>query len=204
VTESAARTESAPDPAQMHAGALVFAIAGSLWGLYGGYSLRHAAGFWPLAVVVLAGAGVFAAWSSLRGRLAGRSGSESARDAGEGRAFTLVNIAQGIAIFVALQVCTNLHAAEYFPVAFSAIVGLHFVALAPVFRSGFHAVLGGLMCLFAVWVTLALPKFVPAAAAGGSATFAWGCALGLGNAALLWGAAGLRLRAIRACLAAGN
>jgi hypothetical protein len=188
----------------MHSGALVFAVAGSLWGLYGGYSLRHAAGFWPLAVVALAGAGIFAAWSSLRGRLAGRVATESARDAGEGRAFTLVNIAQGIAIFVAVQVCHNLHAAEYFPVAFGAIVGLHFVALAPVFRSGFHAALGGLMCLVAALVVLALPKVVPASAAGGPPTFVWGCALGLGYAVLLWGATGLRLRALRACLAAGN
>jgi hypothetical protein len=180
----------------------VFAIAGTAWGIYGGYSLRHIAGGWALGVVVLAGMGVFAAWSSLRARLARLepvelAGAARERDERAARWFNLVNVVQGVAIFMAVQVCANLHASEFFPVAVAVIVGLHFVAIAPVFRSRFHAVFGVCMCLWAALVVVAAPKFLDAAGPDGQRTFAWGGLLGLGNALLLWGAAGWRLRSLR-------
>jgi hypothetical protein len=111
-----------------------------------------------------------------------------------------VNVVQGVAIFMAVQVCENLHAREYFPVAVAVIVGLHFVAIAPVFRSRFHVLLGACMCLGAALTVLAAPKFLDAAGADGQRTFVWGCLLGIGNAFLLWGAAGWRLGGLRAGL----
>ena len=190
---------------QQRSGALVFSIAGTAWGIYGGYSLRHAAGLWALGAMLVMAAGVFAAWSSQRARLARLEPVEPdaaarERDARAARWFNLVNVVQGVSIFMAVQVCANLHASEFFPVAVAVIVGLHFIAIAPVFRSRFHAVLGACMCLVAALVVLAAPKFLDAAGPDGQRTFAWGCLLGLGNAFLLWSAAGWRLRGLRAGL----
>ena len=184
--------------AKMRSGALVFSIAGAAWGIYGGYSLRHTAGWWPLGAVVLIATAVFAAWSSLRARLArlapvAPDAAARERDERAARWFNIVNAVQGFAILVAVQVCANLHASEFFPVAFSVIVGLHFVALAPVFHSRFHAVFGVCMCLWAALVVLTAPKFLDAAGPDGQRTFVWACLLGLGNAFLLWGAAAWRL-----------
>ena len=88
--------------------------------------------------------------------------------------------------------------------AFAIIVGLHFVALGPVFRSRFHAILGVLMCLLSVGVVLALPRYTASAAPDAPPTFVWACAIGLGNAVLLLGAALVRMRGVQAGLDASG
>ena len=76
------------------------------------------------------------------------------------------------------------------------IVGLHFLALAPFFRSRSHAIIGVTMCLMAGAVMVGLPQRTAARTEG---MFLWGVALGIGNAILLWTSALRRVvSAIRA------
>jgi len=62
-----------------------------------------------------------------------------------------------------------------------------FFALWPVFRDLSLLVVGTLICALAIAAMLTIP-----AHAGG--LFLWGCGIGLGNAAILWTSAALRLR----------
>ena len=102
--------------------------------------------------------------------------------------FGIVNAVQGVAIFLAVQVCNNLHFPEYFLPVVALIVGLHFVALAPVLRTSFHLALGTVMCLLAVVTMVVVPKPL------------WAVVFGLGNGLILWGSAALRLRRVQGAL----
>ncbi len=91
--------------------------------------------------------------------------------------FNWVNIGQGIAIFLALNVANNIGRPEWFIPAFIFVVGLHFIPLAPVFKAPRHYVVGFALMLLAV--------AYPFLAKGGAADPV-GC---LGTGLILWASA---------------
>lgn len=179
------------DRASARSGATIFTIAGSLWTAYGVHAAA-AGTIWLGAGAAVLGLGLLAACVFPRETPVAPDPSAAARQEREGKAFGIVNAVQGVAIFVAAQVCHNLRVEAYFPAVFGGIVGLHFLALEPVFRARFHGALGALMCLFCLGVTLFAPKAI------------WGVSVGFGNGALLWLAATARLVSARAFPAIGK
>ena len=174
---------------------IIFSIAGSLWLVFGAYLLNILA---ISVVLVLAGCGLVWAILSIRAKTddvasAPVSAEEQKRNDWASRRFNMVNIAQGVAIFLAVQVWNNLHAAEYLAPTIAVIVGLHFIALAPAFSpagsySKPHLAAGIAMCVIAVVTVVAAPKH------SASGLYLWGVILGFANGALLWGNAAARLR----------
>jgi hypothetical protein len=68
----------------------------------------------------------------------------------EKRIFNIVNIAQGVAIFLAANIAKNIGHPEWFVPAFIFIVGAHFIPLAKVFHSRRHTVIGVAMMVWAL------------------------------------------------------
>ena len=188
-------------------GALIFTIAGSLWAALGLYSLKHRGQPWALIFLSLLALSLLGFAISLRSRAQKLppdppSPEMEKHQAWAGKRFTVVNVVQGVAIFLAVQVCNNLHAPEYFWPVGSVIVGLHFIALAPVYRSQFHRIVGALMCLLALITVFAFPKYSASALGAAAPLFIWGALLGFGNAFLLWISATTRLLAVSKSLRA--
>jgi hypothetical protein len=93
------------------------------------------------------------------------------------KVFNWVNIGQGIAIFLALNVANNIGHPEWFILAFIFVVGAHFIPLAPVFKAPRHYVVGVALIVLA----LAYPFL-----AKGGAADPVGC---LGTGLILWASA---------------
>lgn len=111
-----------------------------MWAAYGVHALHGWGQPYPVGGVVLAVMALVAAL--LRVRREARpaappslSVAEQQRDAKEGRVFAWVNARQGVAIFLMVQVCINLHHPEYIAPLFALIVGLYFFVLAPAMRA---------------------------------------------------------------------
>ena len=167
---------------------MIFTIAGAIWGAIGVYSMKgpEQRFLWiGLAIAALALlAAVFFLRSVVNKESAPPTPELASQEAKESRIFAIVNGAQGIAIFIAVQVWTNLHRPEFLVPTVAIIVGLHFLALGPFFRSRSHIVIGITMCLMAIIVMVVIPQSTAAARPEGMAP--WGVALGIGNAVLLW------------------
>ncbi|HUI84146.1 MAG TPA: hypothetical protein VL240_07980 [Candidatus Binatia bacterium] len=73
-----------------------------------------------------------------------------------GRAFGIIFAAEGLLIFVAVNVLNNLHREQYVLTAIAAIVGLHFLPLARLYRFPLYYAVGVLMVLDG-FASLALP-----------------------------------------------
>ncbi|HEV2405191.1 MAG TPA: hypothetical protein VGR88_07050 [Ktedonobacterales bacterium] len=108
-------------------------------------------------------------------------------DPREGRAFVWINAIQWTAIFAAGYLCGHFHWDSYFPSVVTAIVGLHFYALAPVFRNPLHYGTGTALVIWAV----AAPALLPADHIQGFTTMGTGVLLWIG--ALVTLARGLTL-----------
>src|ERR1700704_1190243 len=97
-------------------GAFIFAIAGGLWGAYGAYALRRA--IW-LPVIPAAIGVLMVVASTMLEKTVNRLPDEPAppeiarADARARKTFIVVNIAQGVAIFLAVQIWFNLHKPEF-------------------------------------------------------------------------------------------
>lgn len=175
---------------QALSGATIFSIAGGLWAAYGAYVFGGRAEFWLIGAAAAVSAFMLVVLSKLKQRVvqlpADRPVVDTGkRDAKARRAFIVVNIAQGLAIFAAVQVCYNLHTPEYLAPAISVIVGIHFMALAGAFETQSHWTVGGLMCVLTVGTVLA------------SADHGlWGIAIGVGNAAILWASGVARIQRV--------
>lgn len=172
-------------------GAFIFAMAGGAWGLYGVYALHESV--WLLAVPVVIAALEVLGSMKLERRVNALpdeavSPERQHRDARARKIFVGVNVAQGIAIFVAVQVAFNLHQPEYLAPAIALIVGLHFFALARPMELPSHWMVGGLMCLIAVGTVAAVPQEN------------WGPVVGLGCAATLWVFSAHRLHEVQSAL----
>jgi len=170
-------------------GALVFATFGSAWGAYGAYSLGRTDRPWLLAIPLVIGMILIMGSTKLQRRVEALpadlpSPEAEQREARGRKLFTVVNIAQALAIFIAVQVWSNLHRPEYLAPTIAVIVGLHFFVLAKPMEFPSYVVVGGLLCLVAVGVPLAAP-------AGD-----WTPLVGLSSAAILWVAALHRLHEV--------
>jgi hypothetical protein len=73
-----------------------------------------------------------------------------------GKIFGLVFAAEGVLIFLAINVLNNLHLGDYAISAIAAIVGLHFLPLARLFRRPMYYVVGTIMTVAAL-ASIAIP-----------------------------------------------
>ena len=175
-------------------GALVFAIFGGAWGAYGVYSLRRTDLPWLLAVPLAITMIMFLALGKYQRKVEAlpdefpAAGAEQ-REARERKMFTIVNAAQAIAIFLAVQVWFNLHRPEYVAPTVAVIVGLHFFALAGPMELPSHRIPGTLLLVLALGTIVAVPSHQ-----------SWGVVVGLGSALILWGCYALRLREVVSAL----
>jgi hypothetical protein len=130
-------------------GAMFFFVFGAVW--LEGWAAKAEAGVPAFAAIgILALALLAVAWSRYRRyapALAREEQTPERRRAG--RVFNIVNAGQWIAIFVLAQVLINLgRGAWIIPMAI-AIIGLHFLPLAHVFKNPPHYVTGVAMVAFA-------------------------------------------------------
>jgi hypothetical protein len=140
-------------------GAMILSFFGTVW--LGGACLQA----WPardamrtaaLTAVAMTGVALFLA--ALRRWRAARALPAAAPDPVEerrrARQFHLINAGQWIAALVAVNVLNNLGLGNWDLPAVIGIVGIHFLALAPVFREPRHYVLGAILILAALMCPL--------------------------------------------------
>ena len=120
---------------------------------------------------------IAAFWQYRRNREAHAAVVETPESKKGKRIFNIVNIAQGVAIFLAVNIVNNIGHPEWFVPVFIFIVGAHFIPLAKVFHSRRHTVTGVAMMVWA----LAYPQLAQAGAADPV-----GC---LGAGLILWASA---------------
>ena len=135
-------------------GAIFFSAFGTLWialALYARESFRPL----PLAwlAMILAVLLAMAIWLI---RQAHRFPTVPNNPA-HGRAFSLINTVQWIAVALTVFTLIRFHFELYIPSAITAIVGLHMFPLARLFHYRPHYVTGGLLCAWAAASALFLP-----------------------------------------------
>ncbi|MZQ86957.1 hypothetical protein GQF01_33085 [Paenibacillus sp. 5J-6] len=97
--------------------------------------------------------------------------------------FGMIFTIEGVAIGVASAICTATnHFNLLFPIM-AIIVGVHFIPLAPLFRTKSHYVTGTLQTLLAIVTLLFVPEH---ATLGGHPVIAWWLVVGFGSALILW------------------
>ncbi|MDQ6787377.1 MAG: hypothetical protein M3033_11280 [Acidobacteriota bacterium] len=188
-------------------GALILTIAGSLWAIYGAWSLRGDGEPWLAIGLILIALCLFSVGFYLRTKVKQlptvvASPALQKRNAWADRMFIIVNVIQGIAMFVAANVLINLKMAEYVAPVIALIVGLHFIPLAFSMRVPRHLVLAGLMCLLALVTMLAVPMYAAGRDSTAQSVFLWGIVVGLGSCVILWSGAILRLWSVRKAILA--
>jgi hypothetical protein len=94
-----------------------------------------------------------AAWVYRQGRLF----TALPNDPAQGRAFSLINAIQWIAVTLTAFTFVRLHLDAYIMSAITAIVGLHMFPLARLFRYRPHYLTGGLLCVWAAASAIFLP-----------------------------------------------
>ena len=173
-------------------GALVFAMFGGAWGAFGLYALgrRDFVLAIPIAITIILTLGLTKLQRKIDALPDERLTLMAAeRDARGRRFFTIVNIAQAIAIFLAVQVWFNLHKPEYLASTVAVIVGLHFIALAGPMEQPSHRIPGALLIALGLGTLAVVP----------SQTL-WPAVVGLGSALILWGCYARRLREVLSAL----
>lgn len=186
-------------------GAVVFTAFGSLWAVFGVWSLgRRGEPFVALILTLAALLLLIVAVKSLlqvsRWPQDALTPEVRARVMRIKRAFKIVNLLQGLAIGAAFTVGFNLHHPEYIPPVIALIVGLHFFALAPILRMRFDYVTGALLCGLALATMFAVPVYANTDGTPAERIFLWGVVNGLGGALVLWLGAFSRLLNVRAAL----
>ena len=176
---------------QALSGATIYAVAGSLWAAFGLYWLGPVAGPWLIAALALIVLGLCLEIVRLRMRVRrlpvhAQSSDEKRREARMGHRFMAVNAMQGVAIFLAVQICANLGVPEYLPPAISLIVGMHFLVLAAILRRPSQWFIGTTMCLLSLLTVLVVPKYHTTGLAAATPVLLWGVVPGIGNTLLLW------------------
>src|SRR6266550_2372711 len=159
-------------------GGLVFAMFGGAWGAFGLYALGRRD--FLLAVPVVITMILTLGLTKLQRKIDVLPDDEpltllaAERDAHGRRVFTIVNIAQAIAIFVAAQVWFNLHKPEYLASTVAVIVGLHFIALAGPMEQPSHRIPGALLIALGLGTLAVVPSHA-----------LWPAVVGLGSALIL-------------------
>jgi hypothetical protein len=188
-------------------GAQILTVAGSLWAIYGAWSLRGDGEPWLAIGLILIALCLLSAGFYLRTKVKQlptvvASPALQKRNAWADRMFIIVNVIQGVAMFVAANVLINLKMAEYVAPVIALIVGLHFIPLAFSMRVPRHLVLAGLMCLLAIGTMLAVPMYAAGRDSTAQPKFLWGVVVGLGSCLILWGGAIARLWSVRKAILA--
>lgn len=143
-------------------GVIIMGLFGCLWLLWGLSALNLRV---PAIVVAVAAFGV-SLW--IRGFALLRTGSQTIKKSAPltahgkreqsrmGRTFGLIFGAEGLLIFLAVNVLNNMHLGEYAVSAIASIVGLHFLPLARLYRRPMYTVVGIIMVVAAL-LSLAVP-----------------------------------------------
>src|ERR1035437_9065343 len=122
-------------------GSMIFSIFGSAWMI--AWSIKTF-GMRPILWVLIAVLGMSIFLAAIRqfkrNQAAHAAESDSPESKRSSRVFNIVNIGQGVAIFVAVNVTNNLGHKEWFIPVFIFIVGAHFLPLAIVFKATRHYV----------------------------------------------------------------
>ena len=146
-------------------GAFIMGFFGCMWLVWGLAPLTdHVSVLIGAAVVFAASLWIPAAALLRRGsravRAAGTLGPEEQREqARMGKMFGFVFGAEGVLIFLAVNVLNNLGLRDYGICAIAAIVGLHFLPLARLYRRPMYTVVGIVMTLAAL-ASIALPSSI--------------------------------------------
>ena len=191
----------------MCSGVIVFTLLGSVWAIFGLWALGSKAE--PLVAIILALSMLLLLIVSinvlrkvLRLPQDTLSSEMRRRIARVKRGFGIVNLVQGIAIGATFMLGFRLQHPEYIPPVVAFIVGLHFVALAPILRMRFDYIIGLLLCLLALVTMFTLPMYVNDDALQ-RRIFLWGVVMGIGTAIVLWLGAISRLRGVQRALKNG-
>ncbi|MET4728103.1 hypothetical protein ABIE09_001910 [Lysobacter enzymogenes] len=142
-------------------GGMFMAAFGTMW-LVGGVLGEFPSMPWLAAIAVAFGAALFLAnWRALRAQPAALELETSTEAQRTARRFRLVNLGQWAAVAAAAIGLNAIHRPQWIVPAGVAIVGLHFLPLAALFRNRAHYLTGAAMVALAV----VLPWQVPIAAA---------------------------------------
>lgn len=186
-------------------GAMIFTVYGTVWAIFGLWSLGRVVE--PIAAIAVALAALLlliTAISFIRKvvRLPQDvlSLEAQARVKRIKRAFGIINLIQGIAIGAVFPIGFSSNHPYYIPPAVALIVGLHFFALAPLLQMRFDYLIGALMCTLALVTVFALPVYTNVSDITSQPVFVWGACIGIGSAIVLWSGAVARLLKARAAL----
>jgi len=186
-------------------GALVFMLLGSLWAVFGLWSL-HGKGTLIIAIslglcaLLLSVVSIDSIRKVLRLPHEILSADRRERIARIKRRFGLVNLLQGIAIGATFILGFIFRHPDYIPPIVALIVGLHFIALAPILQMRFDYMIGALLCLLSPATMFILPVYISVSNRSSENIFLWGAAIGIGSAIVLWAGAVSRLINARAAL----
>ncbi len=166
MTSSVALTDYRPQAVTgMAFGALIMTMFGCLW-LTWGLAAMNAGSLWIVLAVTLFGVSLLVPGSRVLqiGRKAGKVAGPLSPEMEQaqkrmGRMFGIIFAGEGVLIFAAVNVLNNLHLGGYVISAIAAIVGLHFLPLARLYRLSMYYVVGGIMTAAAL-VSLVLPPSV--------------------------------------------
>lgn len=186
-------------------GAMIFIVYGTLWAIFGLWSLGRKVEPIPAIALGIAALLLFVVTIKLIRQTARLpqdvlSQEVQARVKRIKRAFGIISLIQGIAIGAAFMIGFNSQRPFYIPPAVAFIVGLHFFALAPLLRIRFDYLIGTLLCVLVLVTVLALPIYANDSEATTERTFVWGACIGIGTAMVLWSGAVARLLNVRAAL----
>jgi len=144
-------------------GVLMMTLFGTAW-LAWGLQNMHAGSPWLIAALVLPAIallvpcfGMFQMGRRARKQAAPLTADDKRKQSQMGRMFGIIFGAEGLLIFLAVNVLTNLHLEPYIMTAVAAIVGLHFLPLARLYRASLYYWVGGVMLADAL-LSLALPS----------------------------------------------
>ncbi len=131
-------------------GSMVFSVFGSAWLI--AWSIK-VFGTRPIFIAPIAILGTTIFIAAIRqfklNQVAHATESDSPESKRASRIFNIVNIGQGVAILIAVNVTNNLGHKEWFIPVFIFIVGAHFLPLASIFKATRHYVTGIAMILLA-------------------------------------------------------
>jgi hypothetical protein len=144
-------------------GTLMLTLFGCLW-LAMGFQAMNLHSAWLTVLLVLFAASLLVPCAGMfrigrqAEKYAGPLSPEQGRDQKRmGSSFGLVFAAEGVLILLAVNVLNNLHLEHYVISAIAAIVGLHFVPLARLYRVGMYYTVGSVMTVAAI-LSLAVPS----------------------------------------------
>ncbi len=167
--------------------ALIGAGFGAFWGFEGSSAFGGRLAVLLASLVALITLVLMVAALRLLRAASGRSGTDARRAHSPfaTRAYRLAVLFEVFAIPLAFAFLRARHRSEYFIPVLAGLVGLHFVGLAPAFRSPRFAGVGGAMCIVAGLALL----FPSHATINHQMVELWPAVVGFGCALILWGVA---------------